>query len=94
MEMISILQQFIRAEHVGDLNGNLNALEQDHPDVHKQFMMGNHTLRRSERFLGWHSDRPCHITGTNAVTEKHRRGNKRPCNVRDANGCMAEVVAC
>ncbi|WAR07353.1 LOW QUALITY PROTEIN: hypothetical protein MAR_017311, partial [Mya arenaria] len=25
-------------------------LEQDHPDVHKQFMMGSHTLRRSERY--------------------------------------------
>ena len=79
MEMVSILQQFIRAKRVGDWNGHFNAvrkmlpffassghnlflksayiylqnmlkLEQDHPDVHKQFIMGNHTLRRSERY--------------------------------------------
>jgi hypothetical protein len=79
MEMISILQQFIRAERVGDWNGHLDAvrkmlpffaasghnlylksahiylqnmlkLKQDHPDVHQQFIMGNHTLRRSDRY--------------------------------------------
>ena len=81
MEMIGILQQFIRAERTGDWIGHLNAirkmlpffaasghyqylksayvylqkmmrLEHEHPDVYQQFIQGNHTVRRTDRYWG------------------------------------------
>ena len=81
IEMMAVLQQFIRAEITGDWIGHLNALrkmlpyfaasghylylksayvylqnmtrlEHEHPDVHRQFLQGNHTVRRTDRYWG------------------------------------------
>jgi hypothetical protein len=81
MDMIAVLQQFIRAERIGDWTGhlrslrkmlpyfaasghylylksayiylqNMMSLENKHPEVYQQFLVGNHVVRRTDRYWG------------------------------------------